>query len=401
MKRPIVISTLLLSMLTYIVYVFLNDSKQKDIELLTHSSMQRVITSYNSIINTYKISAQKDLNNLLENELVMELLYKFKYVNDKEKNLIRGRIYRLLYQKYKQMKNLNIRQFHFHTHDGRSLLRFHKPSQNGDPLIDIRESIRVANTLHKNISGFEGGRIYPGFRYVFPIFYHGEHLGSVEFSIAFESIEKELDVVLPSLGYQLNLSKSESYDKVFSWHRDFFIKSILSNDYYIENPEISFITLKLQNNQVIQNLEKYIKDNKEMINPKIKQQHNFTIPIDIDNIGYMIHFIDIKNTSNNHAGYMVVYSKFDELIEINQRYTIFFILLYTAIFFIYILIVIVLRQLYNLSIQKANLQHLLNQQENIVILSSGANITYANQKFFDFFNLKNLNEFLSKNQCIC
>jgi diguanylate cyclase (GGDEF)-like protein len=36
-----------------------------------------------------------------------------------------------------------------------------------------------------------------------------------------------------------------------------------------------------------------------------------------------------------------------------------------------------------------------------VILSSGESITYANQKFFEFFNLKNLNEFLSKNQCIC
>jgi len=401
MRRDIIVSALLLSIFAFVIYGFLHDAKEKDIERLTSKSMQMILTSYNSIINTYKISAQKDMNSLLENSDAMQLLREFKYASESDKSIIRGRLYRLLYKKYYQMKKLNIRQFHFHTHEGKSLLRFHKPARNGDFLIDIRESIKVANQQHKIVSGFEGGRIYPGFRYVFPIIYNGEHLGSVEFSIAFESIERELGSVLPSLGYQLNLSKNVSYDRVFLWHRDYFIKSILSHNYYIENPEISLVTKKLQNITIIQRLEEYIQKNLSSISEKIETQQNFSIPTVIADAGYMIHFIDIKNTKNMHAAYMISYSKFDELTEINDKYTIFFILLYTAIFMIFLLIVIVSNQLHNLSLQKENLQHLLNQQENIVILSSGTTITYANQKFFDFFNLNSLDEFLLKNNCVC
>ncbi len=401
MKKQFIVSSFLLFVLAYIVYEFLHKSKRNDVMYLTTKSLQMINTSYTSILNTYKVSAQKDMNYLLENEAVMELLKEFKYASKSQKNLIRGKIYRLLYKQYKTMKNLNIRQFHFHTPEGKSLLRFHKPSQSGDSLIDSRESIRVANVLKKKMSGFEGGRIYSGFRYVFPILYQGEHLGSVEFSIAFESIEKELNEVLPSLGYQLILSKRESYDKVFDWHKDYFSKSIISKEYYIENPKISLVTKKLQNNPMIKKLEEYIKIHRDIINSKIQVKQSFTLPLVLDHIGYMIHFIDIKNTKNIHAAYIVAYSNFDEIIEINQKYMIFFILLSTAIFLIFFLIVIVSRQLHILSFQKENLQHLLDEQENIVLLSSGELITYANQKFFNFFNIKKLDEFLVDYKCIC
>ncbi len=401
MKKQFILSAFLLFVLAYIVYEFLHKSKRNDVMRFTNKSLQMIKISYISILNTYKISAQKDMNHLLENKDVMELLKKFKYASQSEKNLIRGKIYRLLYKQYNTMRNLNIRQFHFHTPEGKSLLRFHKPHRSGDSLMDIRESIRVANILKEKISGFEGGKVYPGFRYVFPILYQGEHLGSVEFSIAFESIEKELNNVLPSLGYQLILSKRESYNKVFDWHKDYFIKSIISQEYYIENPEISLVTKKLQNNPTVKKLEEYIRTHTDIINSKIETKQSFSLPIVLDHIGYMIHFIDIKNTKNIHSAYIVAYSNFNELIDINRKYTIFCILLSTAIFLIFFLIVIVSRQLHTLSFQKENLQHLLDEQENIVILSSGELITYANQKFFDFFNIKSLNEFLVEYKCVC
>lgn len=183
MKHYTIASVLALSLLAYFITGFIGNAKEKGIELLTNSSKRMITTVYNSILNTHKISAQKDIQKLLENRSAISLLQEFKYADDINKSIIRGELYRLLYQEYREMKKLYIRQFHFHTHKGKSLLRFHKPSQNGDRLIDIRESIRVANIEHKTASGFEGGRIYPGFRYVFPIIYHGEHLGSVEFSM--------------------------------------------------------------------------------------------------------------------------------------------------------------------------------------------------------------------------
>lgn len=201
------ISLIVLSILAYNITDFLQYTKEKDIQQDSKNSMDMIVTAYNSIINTHKISTQKDMNSLMKNRAVLQLLQEFKYADDTNKSIIRGKLYRLLYQEYNQMKNFGIRQFHFHTHDGKSLLRFHKPSFNGDSLIDIRESIRVANRENKKVSGFEGGKIYPGFRYVFPINDHGEHLGSVEFSISFESIEKELAEVLPHIGYNSTSQK--------------------------------------------------------------------------------------------------------------------------------------------------------------------------------------------------
>jgi len=64
-------------------------------------------------------------------------------------NHIRGRLYRKLHHRYESMKQLHIRQFHFHTFDGKSLLRFHIPYENGNSLMDLRTTIRVANTQLK------------------------------------------------------------------------------------------------------------------------------------------------------------------------------------------------------------------------------------------------------------
>jgi len=401
MKKQLIFTALLLLILLYIIYNFLHKEREKDIGNIMYKSLQMIEISYSSVLNTYKISAQKDMNYLLKNSAIMELLKEFKYASNSQKNLLRGRIYRQLYKQYNEMKKINIRQFHFHTHNGKSLLRFHKPHRSGDSLLRIRKSIRVANIDKEKISGFEGGKIYPGFRYVFPIFYNKEHLGSVEFSIAFESIEKELNEVLPLLGYQLIISKEESYDKVFEWHKDYFIKTALLANYYIENPKISFVTKKLQNSPIAKELECSIQKHRELIDNQIKAGESFSIPLTMNQRGYMIHFLDIKNTENIHAGYIVAYSSFDELIDINNRYRVFFILLYTGIILIFFLTWIVSKQFQRLSFQTENLQHLLNEQENIVLLSSGERLTYANQKFFDFFNLENLDDFLEEYQCVC
>lgn len=47
------------------------------------------------------------------------------------------------------------------------------------------------------------------------------------------------------------------------------------------------------------------------------------------------------------------------------------------------------------------LQKLIDLQDNIVLLSNGKDITFANQKFNNFFGYKNLEDFKSKHKCIC
>ena len=357
------------------------------------------LVAYNSIINTNKISAKSQYNNLLENKKVMQILKKFKdETNEEEKTYLRGELFRELNKKYQKLKKLGIRQLHFHTHKGESLLRFHKPTKSGDSLIGIRKSIEYVNKEHKSFFGFEGGRIFPGFRYVFPIFYKGEHLGSVEFSVPFELIEQKLQSVLPKIAYQLHLNKNISYDKVFGSYKEFFAPSPLLKEHYIENSNISMVENKIANNTLIQKLQAKLKP---LIDKKLLENENFSLNVIYKNHGYRSNFITIKEADGMEAAHLVCYCPFDQLLTIKKKYFTFKILIFIALFIILILLYIVFKQINKIITKNKSIQQLLDYQDNIVILTNGNEITFANLKFFDFFGFKNIEDFKVHHNCIC
>lgn len=47
------------------------------------------------------------------------------------------------------------------------------------------------------------------------------------------------------------------------------------------------------------------------------------------------------------------------------------------------------------------LQSVLNLQDNIVVLTDGINLKFANKKFFDYFGYKDLSDFNKRHKCIC
>jgi len=192
-KQKILLSFILLSLLTYFLLGYINQEKEKAIHDFNMHSLLTVKATYAAVIDTYEIAAKKDFNSLMATPKIVKILHTLKNTkNTNKRNILRGELYRLLYKPYQEMKKMHVRQFHLHTHDGKSLLRMHLPYESEDLLLGVRTSIEVANMEHKSIIGFEGGRIFPGFRYVYPVIDMGEYLGSVEFSISFEGIEEKL-----------------------------------------------------------------------------------------------------------------------------------------------------------------------------------------------------------------
>ena len=74
-----------------------------------------------------------------------------------------------------------IKQFQFHLPPATSFLRVHKTTKFGDDLSKFRRTVVAANSGKKPIVGLEVGRAGPGLRIVYPVFYQGKHIGSVEF----------------------------------------------------------------------------------------------------------------------------------------------------------------------------------------------------------------------------
>ena len=101
-------------------------------------------------------------------------------------------LFKLLEPTYILLQKKGIRQFHFHLPGSISFLRFHKVRKYGDSLKGIRYSIDLVNKTKKIVRGFEEGRIFNGFRNVYPLFYHDKLVGTVEFSYSIRAIAELL-----------------------------------------------------------------------------------------------------------------------------------------------------------------------------------------------------------------
>ncbi len=87
-------------------------------------------------------------------------------------------------------KNFGIKQFQFHLPPAISFLRLHKPDKFGDDLSLFRKTVVEANREQKIISGLEVGRAGLGMRLVYPIYFEGKHIGTMEFGTDFNEILK-------------------------------------------------------------------------------------------------------------------------------------------------------------------------------------------------------------------
>ena len=92
----------------------------------------------------------------------------------------RGRLSQLTLPIMEQLNNQGIRQFHFHLPDATSFFRVQSPEEYGDDLSSFRHTVVKANEQQTLVSGLEGGVSGAGFRYVVPLSYNNEHIGTVE-----------------------------------------------------------------------------------------------------------------------------------------------------------------------------------------------------------------------------
>ena len=152
---------------------------------------------------------------IVNQEPVTSLLAAAKHSEGAERDALRQQLLDLMQEHYETMQRYNFRQLHFHFSNCDSFLRMHRPEKYGDSLLGVRQSLEKANELKQFVSGFEEGRIYNGFRYVYPISYRQEHLGTVEVSVSAETILESLYEIYPEMMVYFMLQDNVVTDKVF------------------------------------------------------------------------------------------------------------------------------------------------------------------------------------------
>ncbi|UPT77433.1 diguanylate cyclase [Sulfurovum sp. XGS-02] len=257
---------------------------------------------YNSTRKSYSKITKLLYDEIINTPEVIDLFKQAKDASTEEQQIIRNALYQLLTPTYTSLKTINIRQLHFHLPNVSSFLRFHKPEKYGDSLLGIRYSLEIANTEKRYVEGFEEGRIYNGFRYVYPLFDEEKrHIGSVETSLSFKALSNDIE---ETLGDEIDfiLKKSIVEKKVWKSEQSNYIISQINSEYMNENV-----------NEYTPILSKYKHINQSISQEatrQMKKQVGFAICKD----NTIITFIPIGNVQGDkNAAYLISYEKSEEV----------------------------------------------------------------------------------------
>lgn len=285
---------LFLSLSATALTVFYYQVKNHKEEVLKQEKEMLTI-AYNTITKAYKTHSEIYFTTKINVPEVHALMKKANSTDIAEKNSARGELYSLLVESYNSMQLFKIKQLHFHLPNNESFLRFHRVDKFGDSLEGIRDTVAYVNKHREPIAGFEEGRIYNGYRFIYPIIHEGEHYGSVEVSVSMHEIVKQLRE--ETLGdVKFIIKKSIVEQKVFASERANYAQSKISAHYlyeksYLDNPKV---------------IEEITREHPNL-DEKILSGKDFNFFTYLDNKFYITTFIPIFNKySKQQAGYMVI-----------------------------------------------------------------------------------------------
>lgn len=269
------------------------------------------------VIHGYKINSEVTFYNTLNQPAIINILQQAQNASPEKIAELHTQLYELLKDKYHNLKTIsNVRQLHFHLPDGRSFLRMHRPNKYGDNLFNFRESVKITNQQKIISQGFEEGRIFNGYRFVYPIIHQQQHLGSVEISISLSAILDSLQTIYGGT-YCFLLDTDIIGQKVFKSETNNYTEGPfgqgLSVDKGVQNPSCS-----LQNFDI-----RTLADNKD-VQQNLAKRISFSETIDdlftLNHAGKVAHFIPIKNFKEQKVAYIYTIDNNQHFISIHSRF---------------------------------------------------------------------------------
>lgn len=303
----------------------------------TNNYETQKITDFKDEINSVFLSYEDFSRYVYEtkvenNTYILEIVNSAYQSDETTQATLRTELYNYLIEDYNLLQTYDFRQFHFHFPDSTSFLRLHSPDKFGDSLYDIRYSIRAVNEQKIFFSGFEEGRIFNGYRYVYPLSYQNNHIGSVEISVSMASVINTLTDVYAS-DYCFWMKKTEVESIVFIEEQDNYQISNLSEDYLVDLGVLDLV--ETRNLFSTDELEEIYGNLSNVDLNKIENNEEFLVDLNIDKTNYIITFVKINNIENNHIGYMASISVDDTIVQ-NRFQFIFNIVLVLMIYIIFI-----------------------------------------------------------------
>lgn len=307
------------------LFSLIKDRKEELLQIEKDSAKVQL----NTIIEAFRVHSNILYFNRIDTKEIKELLLNVDEASSIEQNEIRKKLYEELIDMYNNMHDFKLKQLHFHLKNNDSFLRFHRPEKFGDNLADVRETVKYVNKYQKPAHGFEEGRIYNGYRFVYPLKLNDKYIGSVETSVSMEDITNEFRKEF-SKDIDFIIKKSVVDKKVFSSEKDNYKECTTSTLFYHEK-SIS----KGRNTLIESIISKYNKNNN--IDDKLKEGELFNFFIKMNKNYYVTTFLPIHNLFKNETvGYIIITKEHNSFITYEKQYYLFLIfLIFFTMFIVY------------------------------------------------------------------
>lgn len=290
---------------SYLINVIEDDKKEQ------YLGMQAKLlqTKYNTNYKYFKIMSKDIQTMYADNNSLTDIYIQIADANKQKRAQLRADLYDLLYKRYLRLRNMGVKQLHFHLPDNTSFLRMHKPERFDDNLTNIRPSVVFTNKNKQFSEGFEVGKSSHGFRFVYPMYnYEKKHIGSFEISF---SSEKLLENILDNYinDTHLLVLKEELDQKIWKHTEQLYYEASWENPNYL----IEKATHKTAGDI---NLYEKIKDpsiTKEIVS-RMKDKHAFAISSTHNYESIVLSFVPIINfKAKDIIAYIVTYTESDYL----------------------------------------------------------------------------------------
>lgn len=287
-------------------------------------------------------------------------------------------LYRLIAPRYNVLReeNPDLTIMQFHAADGRSILRVHMKKQYGDDIASQRQMLREIHADHKAVHGFEGGLGGIAYRIIVPIFDQGEYIGALEHGI--------------DPGYFVKkIRQIAGLDSVMMIHEKWL--GAADRELYSQGIGQYYYSTILDEQRGV--IESFARQNPQLESRYLRYAGKY----------FEINPIFLKDAKNRNLGMIVSIHDVTGMQQ-NIIETLIGSIAVTALMAVLLwgLFEYAFRALIGkVTFQERYIETILDSQKNIVIVTDGKEIVYANRPFFDYFQVANLDAFRREHQCIC
>lgn len=318
MKRLYGLTIAVLAVVAIAIFGYLIADHEQREEQYLEEQIDQLIIGYTQIINGYGLVSRVIYEEIINTPEVTSLYSEAYGAPPEEQATIREKLLLALQPTYEQLTDLDLRQLHFHLPDNTSFLRFHRPDTFGDDLTGIRRSVEIANSDLIPVQGFEEGRIYNGFRYVYPLFYEEEHIGSVETSISFNAIRTELERLLPG-SFAFVLDAEVVGAKVFEEEQSNYIASDISDDYVYDVEMLE--SIEQSQSPVDQDTITALNGSlREEVVAGLATHEPFALYKSYEGTFYLVTYLPVRNFEDDVVAYIINYRADTFIQQIEQNY---------------------------------------------------------------------------------